>query len=50
MDKSPKHYAEPKKPHKPNTYSMFLLYEVLEEAKLINGERNPDSSCLGMGV
>ena len=50
MDKSPKHYAEPKKPNKPNTYSMFLLYEVLEEAKLISGERNQDSNCLGMGV
>lgn len=50
MDKSPKHYAEPKKPNKPNTYSMFLFYEVLEEAKLISGERNQDSSCLGMGV
>lgn len=50
IDKFQKHYAEPKKPDKLNTYSMFLLHEALEQAKLIHGEGNQDSGCLGMGV
>lgn len=33
-----------------NIYSIFLLYDVLEQIKLINGERNGDSGCLGVGM